>query len=92
MINEKNNILFCSTSCGNNIHKNCFDKWRQAKLSMNELVTCPFCRVEWKNVTENNNNNNNNSNQSTGYLNLAAYSTTNDYDEEDDDDLFFDYW
>ncbi len=30
MINEKNNILFCSTSCGNNIHKNCFDKWRQA--------------------------------------------------------------
>jgi len=90
MINEKNNILFCSTSCGNNIHKNCFDKWRQAKLSMNELVTCPFCRVEWKNVTENNNNNN--SNQSTGYLNLAAYSTTNDYDEEDDDDLFFDYW
>jgi len=89
MINEKNNILFCSTSCGNNIHKNCFDKWRQAKLSMNESVTCPFCRVEWKNVTENNNNN---SNQSTGYLNLAAYSTTNDYDEEEDDDLFFDYW
>jgi hypothetical protein len=85
MINEKTNILFCSTSCGNNIHKNCFDKWCQAKLSMNELVTCPFCRVEWKIVNENMNKN------SKGYLNLAAYSTTNDYDEEFDD-LFFNYW
>jgi len=85
MINDKNNILFCSTSCGNNMHKNCFDKWRQAKLSMNESVTCPFCRIEWKNIIEKTNNN------SKDYLNLAAYSTTNDYDEEYDD-LFFNYW
>lgn len=86
MINEKDNILFCATSCGNNMHKNCFDKWRQAKLSMSESVTCPFCRVEWKNRSERK------TNESNDYLNLAAYSTTNDYDEEEIDDLFFNYW
>jgi len=85
MLNEKDNIIFCSTSCGNNIHKNCFEKWRQAKLSMSESVTCPFCRIEWKTVIEKTKHNSN------AYLNLAAYSTTNDYDDEDDD-LFFDYW
>lgn len=90
MINETKNILFCSTSCGNNIHKNCFDKWRQAKLSMNESVTCPFCRIEWKTIEEKTHQN-----HPQGYLNLAAYSTTNEYDEDDDDDdddLFFNYW
>ncbi len=85
-MNEKDNILFCSTSCGNNMHKNCFEKWRQAKLSMNESVTCPFCRIEWKTVTDKTKN------LSTNYLNLAAYSTTNDYDEDFDDDLFWNYW
>lgn len=87
MINEQTNILFCSTSCGNNMHKNCFDKWRQAKLSMNETVTCPFCRIEWKNSIEKIRK------QSNDYLNLAAYSTTNDYDDDEDiDDLFYNYW
>jgi hypothetical protein len=87
-MNENDNILFCSTSCGNNMHKNCFEKWRQAKLSMSESVTCPFCRIEWKTIREKNNNNNTDSN---GFLNLAAFSTTYDYDEESDDSLF-EYW
>ncbi|CAF1124930.1 unnamed protein product [Rotaria sordida] len=85
MINEKNNILFCSTSCGNNMHKKCFEQWRQAKLSMNELVTCPFCRIEWKTIIKRNKNQND-------FLNLAAYATTHDYDEEDDDWMFFNYY
>ena len=85
MLDEKDNILFCSTSCGNNIHKNCFEKWRQAKSSINESVTCPFCRAEWKPIRGQ-------TMKSEDYLNLAAYSTTDDYDEEDDDDLFFNYW
>ena len=58
----------------------------QAKLSMCEPVSCPFCRIEWKTVHEKNVDNN-----SKGYLNLAAYSTTDEYDEEVDD-LFFNYW
>jgi hypothetical protein len=91
MINEKTNILFCSTSCGNNMHKNCFDKWRQAKLSMSEPVTCPFCRVEWKTNKEKSHHHHQHLLNSRGYLNLAAYSTTDDYDEELDD-LYFNYW
>lgn len=93
MFNEKNNIIFCSRSCGNNIHKNCFEKWRQAKLSMRESVTCPFCRIEWKNKQDNEHCH---PHDPRGYLNLAAYSTTNDYDDEgddeDEDDLFYNYW
>jgi hypothetical protein len=90
MFNEKSNIIFCSTSCGNNIHKNCFDKWRIAKLSMSEPVTCPFCRVEWKINTKKPIHHHHHS-STQGYLNLAAYSTTDDYDDELDD-LHFNYW
>ncbi|CAF0722622.1 unnamed protein product [Adineta ricciae] len=94
LLGEETNIIFCSRSCGNNIHKNCFDKWRQAKSSMNESVTCPFCRVEWKSVLEKHEN-------SQGYLNLAAYATTDHYEDDDDDDdddentedwMFYNYW
>ncbi len=85
MINDQTNVLFCSTSCGNNMHKNCFEKWRQAKLSMGEVVTCPFCRIEWKRAIERQNN-------PKGYLNLAAYSTTDQYEEEEVDDwMFYNY-
>ncbi|CAF1940175.1 unnamed protein product [Rotaria magnacalcarata] len=80
MINDKNNVIFCSKSCGNNMHKNCFEQWRQAKVSMRESVTCPFCRVEWKADTKTSNTN------PSSYLNLAAYSTTHEYDEDEDDD------
>lgn len=85
MINDKDNIIFCSQSCGNNMHKNCFEQWRQAKSSMGQSVTCPFCRVEWKTVTNTNNTQND-------YINLAAYSTTNEYDEDDDDDHYDDFY
>ncbi|KAI8149487.1 hypothetical protein BJV82DRAFT_588249 [Fennellomyces sp. T-0311] len=36
-------ILFCK-SCGNNIHKSCFDTWRSQGRSK---VTCVYCRAEW---------------------------------------------
>ena len=85
MIKEKDNILFCSTSCGNNMHKSCFEKWCLVKLSMSEGITCPFCRVEWKTIKETNKT-------SSNYLNLAAYSTTDDYEEEVDDWLSYHYW
>ena len=67
------------------MHQICFEKWRRAKLSINEPVTCPFCRIQWKT------NKAKSSHTSQGYLNLAAYSTTDDYDE-DIDDLFDYYW
>lgn len=87
LIDEKTNILFCSTSCGNSLHKNCFEKWRRAKVSVSEPVTCPFCRVQWKIPTEKTAQKQSNNT----FLNLAAYSTTNDY-EDDLEELFFDYY
>jgi len=85
MHGEPANVIFCSTSCGNNIHKNCFEKWRQAKSSMGEPVTCPFCRIQWQSVITKTNN-------PKGYLNLAAYSTTDEYDEDTDEWMFSHYW
>ncbi|CAF1264951.1 unnamed protein product [Adineta ricciae] len=70
------NILFCSTSCGNNMHNNCFNQWRRMKTLMREPVTCPFCRIEWKITTDNTSSGPNVSYTADGFLNLAAHSTT----------------
>ena len=44
---------------------------------MGEKVTCPFCRVEWKDKeTEKEEETN------EGYRNLAAYATTDEYDDD----------
>lgn len=92
LIVDKSNILFCSISCGNNMHKHCFNKWQQAKVTMNERVTCPFCRVVWKSTVEQP------PSSSHGYLNLAAYSMNDDYshpdegdDDDDEDDHYYHY-
>jgi hypothetical protein len=74
--NDANNILFCSTSCGNNMHTTCFNKWRRAKVLTGESVTCPFCRIEWEKETVDNSAPANAVYTNTGYLNLAAHSTT----------------
>ncbi|CAF3499923.1 unnamed protein product [Rotaria sp. Silwood1] len=74
--NDANSILFCSTSCGNNMHVTCFNKWRQAKALTGESVTCPFCRIEWKIAAVNDPALTNSAYTTTGYLNLAAHSTT----------------
>ncbi|KAI9312083.1 hypothetical protein BX666DRAFT_1988628 [Dichotomocladium elegans] len=38
--------VFCST-CGNNIHKSCFEQWSNSLKSRYQSVTCVFCRSEW---------------------------------------------
>ncbi|GIL48480.1 hypothetical protein Vafri_4997 [Volvox africanus] len=40
-------ITFC-TSCGNNMHKDCFDRWATSKRSSGQTVTCVYCRAPWK--------------------------------------------
>lgn len=72
MMNDPQTILFCSRSCGNNMHRICLEKWQSAKQNIGERVTCPFCRAEWKVMEEN----------PDGYRNLAAYATTDDYDDD----------
>ncbi|GLI69332.1 hypothetical protein VaNZ11_013918 [Volvox africanus] len=40
-------ITFC-TSCGNNMHKDCFERWAASKRSGGQTVTCVYCRAPWK--------------------------------------------
>jgi len=41
---ETDQIVYCKTSCGNNVHKGCMQKWiAMAKCK----ATCPYCRATW---------------------------------------------
>jgi hypothetical protein len=40
--------VWCKSSCGNNMHKQCFDKWAAAKRGNGQPVTCVYCRAVWK--------------------------------------------
>jgi len=40
-------LVWCKASCGNNIHKQCFDKWAAAKRGNGQQVTCVYCRAAW---------------------------------------------
>ena len=54
---DQEEIVFCRSSCGNNIHKVCFDTWavvkRDSSISNSGImngqfkVPCPFCRAPW---------------------------------------------
>jgi hypothetical protein len=40
----KDAIVYCKASCGNNVHKDCMQKW----ISMSRgKATCPYCRATW---------------------------------------------
>ena len=34
-------------ACGNNIHTECFNSWRQSKQRSGAAVTCVYCRAKW---------------------------------------------
>ncbi|PRP89526.1 hypothetical protein PROFUN_00790 [Planoprotostelium fungivorum] len=40
----KEEIVWCSVSCGNNIHKTCFDTWQKSKQGK---ADCVWCRAQW---------------------------------------------
>jgi hypothetical protein len=45
-------LVWCKTTCGNNIHKDCFDNWMATKLSTpGGKVTCVWCRADWTQVS-----------------------------------------
>jgi hypothetical protein len=89
--NDANNILFCSTSCGNSMHTTCFNKWRRAKVLTADSVTCPFCRIEWKTATIDDSALTNAVYTTTGYLNLSAHSTTLTNNADDDRRFYYSY-
>lgn len=39
--------MWCQSSCGNNVHKLCCDKWAAAKRRSGQPVTCVYCRSSW---------------------------------------------
>lgn len=40
----KDAIVYCKASCGNNVHKDCMQKW----IAMTrDKATCPYCRATW---------------------------------------------
>ncbi|KAF2400118.1 hypothetical protein EJ06DRAFT_47709 [Trichodelitschia bisporula] len=46
---EKNEILYCQTTCGHNFHKSCLIEWFTGPHSSNTSNTdkCPMCRSLW---------------------------------------------
>lgn len=42
---ESEDIIWCKSSCGNNMHKKCFEMWKTSKKG--GPVTCVYCRAEW---------------------------------------------
>lgn len=44
--NTKEEIVYCKASCGNNVHKECFQQWAATKKGGE--VPCPYCRVAWQ--------------------------------------------
>jgi hypothetical protein len=37
----------CETGCGKTMHKDCFDKWREACQNDRRPLTCAYCRKIW---------------------------------------------
>lgn len=41
--------VYCRATCGQNIHKECFEMWAATKRkSSRDQVTCPMCRTPWQ--------------------------------------------
>lgn len=57
---EKDEIVWCENSCGNNVHLECFNKWSDSLEERSEIITCVWCRSPWEKKTED-------------YLNLSKY-------------------
>lgn len=42
---KNDEIVYCKTSCGNNVHKTCMQSWIQ--VAARGKATCPYCRAAW---------------------------------------------
>ena len=39
-------LVFCK-ECGNNVHKQCFERWTNSKKAAGVPITCVLCRAPW---------------------------------------------
>jgi hypothetical protein len=47
-LGDKEAVVYCKASCGNNVHKQCMKNWMAASRGK---ATCPYCRAKWKEDT-----------------------------------------
>lgn len=40
-------LVWCKSSCGNNVHKACMTAWSTAQRKQGKAVTCVYCREDW---------------------------------------------
>ncbi|KAL7621761.1 hypothetical protein AAE478_009088 [Parahypoxylon ruwenzoriense] len=46
---DAEDTVYCRATCGQNIHKECFEMWAATKRkSAGDQVTCPMCRTPWQ--------------------------------------------
>jgi hypothetical protein len=43
-------LVWCQSSCGNNLHESCFLKWVAEASRKRTAVTCVYCRAEWRGI------------------------------------------
>jgi hypothetical protein len=71
-MNEKEDLVWCETQCGRNVHRNCFEQWANQKQSCQETVTCVYCRAKWP-IHKRQSQNSSGVTIREGYLNLGDY-------------------
>ncbi|CAO2658717.1 Nn.00g064400.m01.CDS01 [Neocucurbitaria sp. VM-36] len=47
-LEDKEVVVYCKASCGNNVHKDCMQKWMAMTRGK---TTCPYCRAKWTEET-----------------------------------------
>ncbi|KAI8934263.1 hypothetical protein NX059_009006 [Plenodomus lindquistii] len=47
-LEDKEHTVYCKSSCGNNVHKDCMQKWIAISKGS---ATCPYCRAKWAEET-----------------------------------------
>jgi len=72
-------LVYCKASCGNSIHKDCFNQWDKIQKSKKLPTTCVYCRADWldetkkKEVKNNNKKNSDGVKMKEGYINLSNF-------------------
>lgn len=41
-------LLWCKASCGQNVHRDCFEQWAKSSGTSNGQVRCIYCRAVWQ--------------------------------------------
>jgi len=65
-------LVYCKSSCGNVLHKNCFELWSTQLQHMRKVVTCVYCRADWMSTPQSEAGTSS-SQIKEGYLNLSSY-------------------